>query len=615
MTDYVHAFLGSSTFSDFLANHWETALLHAIGALSHPERVFDLTRFQQQLASGGRALDAVPSIVDSQIARPMTAAKKKTDPLGAATAALAHSASILLPKLEATSPEIATFCRQLDNVFLLHGIPLATPVFANAYLTPPQSQGFGAHYDDHCVLVLQILGSKHWRVAKPEHPLPVDRCEEILADDCMGEPVFEKDLHPGDLLYIPRGYPHQAHCTDQTSLHVTFGIRTSTWSALLPRLADGLGRFRASIRPVTPDGHCARNYYRDTLVPALFEVDPTGPILEMLGECLSALPPLASAQTDRLLPPDLAEATRMRRAPDVLLMLAARDDAILLHFPGGPIELPAAARDALSFIAETETFTVTEIPLGHAAFSKIELVRHLVRRGILIVDRPYQQQAGNQGLEYRGYFESKSSVETPVSRRFDGDLTFFHRGKPSETSHLEWMHCAEKLTGDECDRIISACRQFDIVEPTVVGEYRLPGHRQADARMLAVNEQTAWFFELFCRVAEQATEKAYLLSLSGITRPPQYVEYHVGRGEFGWHNDYSHGLADAPRKLTIILQLSDPSDYQGGLLQIMNNEVETAPVERGSIIVLPSILTHRVTPVTCGVRRALVCWIAGPRHV
>ncbi|MGO7543271.1 2OG-Fe(II) oxygenase [Rhizobium ruizarguesonis] len=179
---------------------------------------------------------------------------------------------------------------------------------------------------------------------------------------------------------------------------------------------------------------------------------------------------------------------------------------------------------------------------------------------------------------------------------------------------MDWMSCAEVLTDEECDRIISACRQFELVPPIVVGEDRLPGHRRADSRMLGVTEDTAWFFEYLLSIAEQATEKAYLLSLSGITRPPQYVEYRDGWGEFGWHNDYSHGLPDAPRKLTIIFQLSEPSDYEGGLLQVMSNDIETAPRKRGSIIVFPSILMHRVTPVTAGLRRALVAWIAGPRH-
>lgn len=210
--------------------------------------------------------------------------------------------------------------------------------------------------------------------------------------------------------------------------------------------------------------------------------------------------------------------------------------------------------------------------------------------------------------------EQPVTIEQDYGSGRPRDWTFLRHGQNSTEAHMDWMSCAQMLTHKECDRITEACRQFELVPPVVVGEDRLPGHRRADTRMLTVTEDTAWFFELLLGIAEQATEKGYRLALSGITRPPQYVEYRNGWGEFGWHNDYSHGLPDAPRKLTIIFQLSEPSDYEGGLLQIMSNEIETAPKVRGSIVVFPSILMHRVTPVTTGMRRALVAWIAGPRH-
>jgi len=194
-------------------------------------------------------------------------------------------------------------------------------------------------------------------------------------------------------------------------------------------------------------------------------------------------------------------------------------------------------------------------------------------------------------------------------------FTFLRHGQPTEGAHLGWMACAEKLSGDSCDRITDACHKFDLVPPVTVSEELRPGHRRADTRMVMVTEETEWVYALICEIAEQATDQAYDIALTGITRAPQYVEYRPGWGEFGWHNDYSHGIADAPRKLTVIVQLSDPGSYEGGVLQVMGNEIEDMPKERGSIIVFPSILMHRVTPVTAGLRSALVAWIAGPRHV
>jgi predicted 2-oxoglutarate/Fe(II)-dependent dioxygenase YbiX len=133
--------------------------------------------------------------------------------------------------------------------------------------------------------------------------------------------------------------------------------------------------------------------------------------------------------------------------------------------------------------------------------------------------------------------------------------------------------------------------------------------------MIGVTEETAWMFDMLCAVAEEAVRQAYKLELTGIVRPPQYVEYRSGWGQFDWHNDYSHGIADAPRKLTIILQLSSPQDYEGGALEVMGTDVEAMPRERGTLVIFPSLLMHRVTPVVSGLRKALVSWIGGPRLV
>ena len=69
------------------------------------------------------------------------------------------------------------------------------------------------------------------------------------------------------------------------------------------------------------------------------------------------------------------------------------------------------------------------------------------------------------------------------------------------------------------------------------------------------------------------------------------------------------------RKLSASLLVSDPSEYEGGdliLLDYHNNEVKM-PKEKGSIIVFDSRLPHKVTPVTTGKRISLVTWMYGPK--
>lgn len=209
--------------------------------------------------------------------------------------------------------------------------------------------------------------------------------------------------------------------------------------------------------------------------------------------------------------------------------------------------------------------------------------------------------------------QDQATATTLKSRRGPGDLTFLRGDAPSAERHIDWLCAAQRLTDVDCAEIVDRCREFPITPPSTIGEDRYPAHRQADTRKVGVNTRTQWIFELLCAIAAEATRSGAELELTGITRPPQYVEYRPNWGHFDWHNDYSHGLADAPRKLTIIIQLSPPGDYEGGRLEVFGIEVEEMPRELGTVIAFPSFLYHRVTPVTSGLRRALVAWIAGPR--
>ena len=82
-------------------------------------------------------------------------------------------------------------------------------------------------------------------------------------------------------------------------------------------------------------------------------------------------------------------------------------------------------------------------------------------------------------------------------------------------------------------------------------------------------------------------------------------------GHFGWHMDVG---PRTPRKLSLTLQLTDPSRYQGGELQFFTGDiVRTAPRDRGMLIAFPSYMVHQVTPVTAGTRKSIVAWVSGPQ--
>lgn len=125
------------------------------------------------------------------------------------------------------------------------------------------------------------------------------------------------------------------------------------------------------------------------------------------------------------------------------------------------------------------------------------------------------------------------------------------------------------------------------------------------------NETTRWVFDRLANVVSSLNADFFGFDLSGFGEPIQLTNYDSSdEGMYGWHQDYQ---ATVSRKLSLVLQLSYPSDYEGGELQFMM-EGKPTPVEkeRGLIVLFPSFALHQVTPVTKGSRQTLVSWISGP---
>lgn len=106
--------------------------------------------------------------------------------------------------------------------------------------------------------------------------------------------------------------------------------------------------------------------------------------------------------------------------------------------------------------------------------------------------------------------------------------------------------------------------------------------------------------------------------LTGCYEPIQLSTYEYSAddpGHYSWHtDDNGMDIVVTPRKLSMSLLLSDPSEFEGGELQILGDTAEAKSVEqkRGRAWFFPSWKLHRVTPVTRGVRRSLVLWVGGP---
>lgn len=93
----------------------------------------------------------------------------------------------------------------------------------------------------------------------------------------------------------------------------------------------------------------------------------------------------------------------------------------------------------------------------------------------------------------------------------------------------------------------------------------------------------------------------------------QFARYGVNQ-HYNWHVDiFPLSGKETDRKVTVVVLLNDPSEFEGGEFQIRLYSEYAAPLSKGSMIAFPSTLEHRVTPVTKGVRYSATVWTAGPR--
>jgi PKHD-type hydroxylase len=94
----------------------------------------------------------------------------------------------------------------------------------------------------------------------------------------------------------------------------------------------------------------------------------------------------------------------------------------------------------------------------------------------------------------------------------------------------------------------------------------------------------------------------------------QFAQYESSQ-HYNWHIDtFFLSAKDYDRKVTVICLMNDPSEFEGGKLEMRFEQKEhTVPLNKGTIVAFPSFIEHRVTPVTSGTRYTATMWVNGPR--
>ncbi len=295
-----------------------------------------------------------------------------------------QGATIILPHLHQLDATLAEFCRALEECLCSH-------IQTNAYLTPPDSQGFRTHYDDHDVFIVQVSGEKNWKFYSTpiENPYRGERFHSDVHE--AGDPVHEFLLKAGECAYLPRGLMHDAVATgSEPSLHITVGVIVKTWADLMLEAVSEVALREPRFRRSLPYGFArddyvradAEAYFRD-LIESFAKEANFNETFELFVENFIRSRSAVTrggilSATESIEPRD-----RFQRRQHVPARLRYNDEAALLIGPEGEVKFERAAVPGLEI-------ALSGVPFSLEAFGDIdatlalESLKKLIAFGLVV---------------------------------------------------------------------------------------------------------------------------------------------------------------------------------------------------------------------------------------
>ena len=181
-----------------------------------------------------------------------------------------------------------------------------------------------------------------------------------------------------------------------------------------------------------------------------------------------------------------------------------------------------------------------------------------------------------------------------------------------------WQMWESGLSSDHIDSMMLESETYPIA-PVGLGfsgdvsneEYRRSTIKWVDPDISAGITKQLWYF------VNEANRNAFNFDISYL-RDIQYTTYQSSTADkYDWHQDtFWSNPTTFDRKLSVVIQLSDSDSYVGGDFQF-DSQYEQPNLlrlrQKGTVLVFPSFLTHRVTPLLSGTRKSLVAWVEGPK--
>jgi len=294
-------------------------------------------------------------------------------------------ATIIAPHLHSYHKPLGDFVRALEPVF-------SASLQTNCYLTPPGATGFRTHYDNHDVFILQVSGSKSWRLYDEPvgKPFRGEGFEPGVHD--VGEPTEEFVLHAGDCVYIPRGMMHdaQAH-EDAASLHITLGLVSKTWADVVLEAISKAALETPDLRRALPAGYAnrdfdrtpAREQFREFIAQLAEKAELDEPLDIMAEDYVKSRTP-EMAGIIRYASAPVSEDQRYLANENSLYRIIDDDesDEFAVVTRGGSSEFVGLKRKAFERAMNGEPFVRADLPEIEEE-DAIDLVRRLLSRGLI----------------------------------------------------------------------------------------------------------------------------------------------------------------------------------------------------------------------------------------
>ena len=294
-----------------------------------------------------------------------------------------EGATIILPQLHLADEILAKFCRSLENVFSSH-------VQTNIYLTPGSSQGFNTHFDDHDVFVIQLSGTKKWRL----YQKPIDnpyRGESFNTKDYKaGELQKEFELKEGECVYIPRGLMHDAISVgEKASLHITVGLIVKKWADLMLEALSEVAIRNPKFRRSLPPGFARPGYnnksakiYFNELINEFHKSSNFDEVFEVIKENFirERTPNLRGSLIDTS--SNLPKERLYIRRPNLQAKLKRDELETVIICGGGDLRFELKAYKVLQVILSGEPFSAAS--LGDSEdVSTLDMIKKLTAFGII----------------------------------------------------------------------------------------------------------------------------------------------------------------------------------------------------------------------------------------